>query len=91
MELLIVGSWIAGFIVCIMKGKYGLAALGFLFPLSWYIGAIRVAKPGSYWAKANYGTDEHKQALAAVRFPEAQWKADWKAGKSEAPDMSDVI
>lgn len=89
MELLIIGTWIAGLIVCIMKGKYGMAALGFLFPLAWYISSIRLAKPGSYWAKANYATDERKQAIAAVRFPEAQWKADFKHGGTA--DLSNVI
>ncbi len=89
MELLIIASWIAGFIVCIMKGKYGMAALGFLFPLVWYISAIRLAKPGSNWAKSNYRTDERKQAISAARFPEAQWKADYKQGGKS--DLSDVI
>ena len=29
-----------------MKGKWGCFVLGFLFPVVWYIAAIRLAKPG---------------------------------------------
>lgn len=42
-------------IICALKGKWGFALLGFLFPLLWAIGAVKIAKPRSWWAKHYYG------------------------------------
>jgi hypothetical protein len=42
-------------VVCALKGKWGFVALGFLVPLLWLIGAVKVAKPRSWWAKQYYG------------------------------------
>ncbi len=41
--------------VCALKGKWGFVVLGFLLPLLWVIGAVKVAKPRSWWAKQYYG------------------------------------
>jgi hypothetical protein len=41
--------------VCALKGKWGFVVLGFLVPLLWLIGAVKVAKPRSWWAKQYYG------------------------------------
>ena len=43
-------------VVCALKGKYVTAALGILVPVwLWPIGAIRLAKPDSLWARQLYG------------------------------------
>jgi hypothetical protein len=58
---------IAVTLVCIRKGKYSTAALGvFLLPLAW-IGAIRLARPNSKWARHRYD---------AARLARAQARAD---------------
>ena len=38
------------FTICWLKGKRGFAILGLVIPLLWLTGAIRLAKPASYWA-----------------------------------------
>lgn len=62
-------SWIitvGTVIVCVTKGRYGLALVGFfLNPFSIY-GAIRLARPTSLWAKHRY--DEAKLERARRRF-----------------------
>jgi len=56
---------VAALLTCIRKGKYSTAALGvFLGPVAW-IGAIRLARPGSAWARHRY--DEAKAARATAR------------------------
>lgn len=53
-------------VTCALKGKWGFAALGLLIHWCWIFGAIRLAKPGSWWARRNYGPE--KLARAASRF-----------------------
>lgn len=53
-------------IVAAMKGKYGLVFLGLLVHPCWAFGAIRLAKPDSYWARRFYGPDKINRAQ--VRF-----------------------
>jgi hypothetical protein len=48
--------------VCWLKGKRGLFVLSFLVPLIPFIGAIRLAKPNSYWAERWYDADKMEQA-----------------------------
>jgi hypothetical protein len=42
-------------VVCGMKGKWVFVLLGFGFPVLWVIGAIKLAKPTSWWASRYYG------------------------------------
>jgi hypothetical protein len=49
------------------KGKYATAALGIVVPLVGWIGALRLARPRSLWARS-YGSG--KLAKAQARFPE---------------------
>jgi hypothetical protein len=52
--------------VCWLKGKRGLFVLSFLIPFVPFIGAIRLAKPNSYWAARWY--DAEKMERAEQRF-----------------------
>jgi len=52
--------------VCWLKGKRGFAFLGVIIPFVWLIGAIRLAKPTSYWATRWYS--DAKMAEAEQRF-----------------------
>ena len=47
-------------IVTALKGKWGFVLLGLLAAIFWYVGAIRLGKPGSYWYRKYY--DEAKRA-----------------------------
>jgi hypothetical protein len=66
------GLYVWAIVVCFLKGKSGLAVLGiigFFVPfLSWaaIIGAIRIAKPDSWWARKKYGPEKMK--IAHQRF-----------------------
>ena len=53
-------------VICWLKGKRGFAFLGVVVPFVWLIGAIRLAKPTSYWATRWYG--DAKMAEAEQRF-----------------------
>ena len=77
--ILWLAGWLIPTIICALKGKWILAAanffLFFTFPFA-ILGAIRLAKPDSWWAKRNYGPDEMRQAReryespgGEVRFP----------------------
>jgi hypothetical protein len=58
-------------VICALKGKAGLALLGFfLAGIFAIVGAIRIAKPGSWWARRNYEPGGPKEQLALQRFAE---------------------
>ena len=50
-----------------LKGKYGYTAVGVLIHPLWWVGAIRLAKPDSYWARRFYTAAKLDRAY--VRFP----------------------
>jgi hypothetical protein len=56
-------------LVCLLKGKVYTALIGPFAILFVIIGAIRVAKPGTPWARARYGTRPARQAKAIARYP----------------------
>lgn len=45
-------------IVCFLKGKLLWGVLGIYFPVVAVIGAIRLAKPDSWWARKRYGSEK---------------------------------
>ena len=58
------------FLVCWLKGKRGLAFLGLVVPFVSLIGAIRLAKPASYWAWHWYDGAKMTQAQQRYARPE---------------------
>jgi hypothetical protein len=69
---MIVAGWTWVIVICFLKGKSGFAVLG-IFGLfipviggAAIIGAIRIAKPHSRWARKRYGPE--KMAIALQRF-----------------------
>ncbi|ROZ86523.1 hypothetical protein [Gordonia sp. OPL2] len=49
-------------LICVAKGKYSTAAIGaFIAPVAW-IGAIRLARPRSRWARKRYSTEKRERA-----------------------------
>ena len=55
-------------IICLLKGKVVTGLVGFFVPIIGLIGAIRLAKPESFWAKRWY--PEHKIAKSRQRNEE---------------------
>lgn len=58
--VLLVGTWTT---MCILKGKAGMAVMGvLLFGVVGIVGACRLAKPTSWWARNQYGHDKLKKS-----------------------------
>lgn len=62
---LLVVSWFAAGVVTALKGKWGMLALGLFINILWVVGAVRIAKPDSWWARRFY--DDGKLAVAQAR------------------------
>lgn len=75
--------------VAILKGKIVLGVAGVLFPVVSLIGAIRLAKPGSFWAERRYKPGSRKLARATKRYERHtrryQRFQDQVAGAPEGP------
>ncbi len=64
--------------VAAFKGKPGLAVLGVIVVPFAIVGAIRLARPGSPWAKRRYREGSSKDVRARARFPEGR-RTRWDA------------
>jgi hypothetical protein len=64
----IVGVDILYCLVCALKGKIMLAVWGVFIPFIAIVGAIRLAKPGSPWARRRYPEGSRKLARATERY-----------------------
>jgi hypothetical protein len=49
------GFGLSVLVICALKGKWGFVILGFALPILWIIGAVKLAKPRSWWAHHYYG------------------------------------
>ena len=77
-------------LVCVAKGKYRLALIAIFLPPVSYIGAIRLARPGSLWDHRRYhaapGAARRKAVERDVEFdrrwdPGFSWLGNTIAGK----------
>ena len=50
-----------------LKGKIGTAVIGMFIPPAAWVGAIRLARPGSWWARRRYADGSEKLAKAEAR------------------------
>jgi hypothetical protein len=75
--------------IAVLKGKIVLGVAGILFPLLGMIGAIRLAKPDSPWARRRYPAGSRKLARAEKRYARHarryQRFQDQIAGAPDAP------
>jgi hypothetical protein len=75
--------------VAVLKGKIVMGVAGVLLPVVGLIGAIRLAKPGSFWAKRRYEPGSRKLARATKRYERHtrryQRFQDQVAGAPESP------
>ena len=54
-------------LVTLVKGKFRLAVIGTLVPLVAIVGAVRLARPGSWWARRLYARRHRARARAELR------------------------
>jgi hypothetical protein len=68
-----------------LKGKLKLALFGVVFPPFAFVGAIRLAKPGSWWARRFYDPDGRKYRRAVAR--EAKRRERWQQRQTRLYDL----
>ncbi len=85
-------------LVCLLKGKYRAALISCFVPLVAWFSAIRLARPGSWWARHLYrGKKREKRAVARAAKFDARWDPKWRwlsdliAGSPSEPDPPDVV
>ncbi|WP_405581946.1 phosphatidylglycerol lysyltransferase domain-containing protein [Streptomyces sp. NBC_01190] len=67
-ESYLVAAALLGFVVlCLMKGKVWTGLLGVMVPVFAVVGALRLARPGSPWARWRYGARPRRMARAERR------------------------
>jgi hypothetical protein len=62
-------------VICVTKGKYRLALLSVFFPPIALVGAIRLARPGSSWARHRYEREplQRERAIERANGFDARW------------------
>jgi hypothetical protein len=63
--------------VCVLKGKLATGVVGIVVPVVAFVGAVRLAKPTSPWARRRYARRPHRLARAKARFG-ARYQARWE-------------
>ncbi len=82
--------------VCVDKGKFKLALFGAFIPFVALLGAIRLARPHSRWARRHYHPAKEAKATERTarydaRFgPATDWILDFVAGRPSKPDPTTV-
>ena len=64
-------------LICLLKGKIVTAALGILYQPIGFVGAFRLAKPQSCWARHLYGADSRRRVRSERRFG-VEYTARWE-------------
>jgi hypothetical protein len=81
-------------VICLLKGKVITGVVGMVIGVVALVGAIRLAKPGSWWAMRRYATRPQRADRAARRYDQRRlerwnWLRDLVAGApSPAPEGS---
>lgn len=83
-------------LLCLLKGKLWIGFFALFIPVVGFVGAIRVARPGSPWAHRRYGDKPRRLAKAQRRedHVNATWRAwreaffDLIAGKPHLPSVT---
>ena len=76
LPVLIAALTIVPAVICVLKGKLVTAALGIVYQPIGLIGAFRLAKPGSIWARRCYGAKSRRRARSNSRF-DHRYQARW--------------
>lgn len=71
---LVVGlGGLVSIVVCAMKGKYRLVLLAIFVPVVAIVGAVRLARAGSSWAKKRYSPERQAKAAARTAAFDRRW------------------
>ncbi|MGW5634885.1 hypothetical protein [Streptomyces sp. NPDC003832] len=81
-------------LIALFKGKMRLAVFGVIVPVLALVGAVRLARPGSRWARRFYARRPRARARATLRayHHDRRWSgpsrklADWIGGAPEEPN-----
>jgi len=79
-------------LVCVLKSKFRSALIGCFVPLVAWFSAVRLARPGSWWARHRYrGRKLERAERREAKFdekwdPRWQWLSDAIAGAPSEPD-----
>lgn len=65
--LLYVVVLVVAAVVTALKGKWGVFVLGVFFGFGWVFGAVRLAKPNSWWARRFYSERKRERARRELR------------------------
>ncbi len=88
--ILVIAACLA--LVCVLKGKYRSGLLGLFLPPVGLIGAVRLARPNSIWARRSYRGRQLERATRRAADFDRRWKpvqADWEdfiGGRPSRPD-----
>jgi hypothetical protein len=55
-------------VICVLKGKITTGIVGIVISVIAVVGAVRLAKPGSWWATRYYANRPRRAARAANRY-----------------------
>ncbi|MEU9153162.1 hypothetical protein AB0D59_22005 [Streptomyces sp. NPDC048417] len=97
----VVANIVANFffsLVALSKGKARLAIFGVVVPFVGVVGAVRLARPGSAWARRFYGNRPRARARSGLRayHHDRRWARlsrtlqDWIGGKPDRPEPARV-
>jgi hypothetical protein len=79
-------------LICVLKGKYRTALFGLFLPPVGLIGALRLARPSSIWARHRYGARRLERATRRAADFDKHWaplQTDWEnflGGKPSQPN-----
>jgi len=60
-------AWVMCMVIAVLRGKLGTAAIDVFFTFFAYVAAVRLAKPGSLWARRLYSPEKMRRAYR--RYP----------------------
>ncbi|MGH3398426.1 MAG: hypothetical protein ACRDPO_27440 [Streptosporangiaceae bacterium] len=63
-------------VICVLKGKVTTGVVGIVFGFAALVGAVRLAKPDSWWTAHRYPSRPRRAARAATRYDE-RYQARW--------------
>jgi hypothetical protein len=79
-------------LICVLKGKYRTALFGLFLPPVGVIGALRLARPSSIWARHRYRGKRLERATRRAAGIDRRWaplQTDWEdfvGGKPSQPN-----
>ena len=70
--------------ICVLKGKYRTALFGLFLPLVGVIGAVRLARPSSIWARHRYRGERLERATRRAADFDRRWAPSRPTGKTSS-------